>query len=146
MLLTKTLFPQTKLRLDFLRHYDDDLAYHGPDLPDDEIFLSGLAFMVPASGLSGGINPVVWTGTFSSNTPGVSVHWKWGAAVYTSFSTDYNSLAVKAAHTNTCAFNNSDHAGTPENFKSSVVGGARGGGGSNFTGSWSGTASANVCQ
>ncbi len=112
----------------------------------DEIFLSGLAFMVPASGLSGGINPVVWTGTFSSNTPGVSVHWKWGAAVYTSFSTDYNSLAVKAAHTNTCAFNNSDHAGTPENFKSSVVGGARGGGGSNFTGSWSGTASANVCQ
>ena len=59
----------------------------------DEIFLSGLALMVPASGLPGGINPVVWNGTFSSNTSGVSVQWKWGAAVYTSFSTDYNSLA-----------------------------------------------------
>jgi len=113
----------------------------------DEIFLSGLAFMVPASGLPGGINPVAWNGTFSSNTSGVSVQWKWGAAVYTSFSSDYNSLGVKAAHTDTCAFNNSDHAGTPENFKSSVVGGARGGGGSNFTGSWSGTVSAHlVCQ
>ena len=37
-------------------------------------------------------------------------------------------------------YQNSDHAGTPENFKSFVTGGARGGGGSNFTGSYSATA------
>src|SRR5262249_2005178 len=36
---------------------------------------------------------------------------------------------------------NSDHAGTPENFKSYVTGGATGGGGSNYTGSLSATAS-----
>ena len=115
-----------------------------PIAGSDEIFASGLAFMVPAPGLPGGINPVDWQGAFSASTPGVSIQWKWGAAAYSSFSTDYNSLGVKAAHTNTCTFNNSDHAGTPENFKSSVVGGARGGGGSNFTGSWSGTLSASL--
>jgi len=37
------------------------------------------------------------------------------------------------------AYQNSDHAGTPENFTPYVVGGATGGGGSNFTGSYSGT-------
>jgi hypothetical protein len=37
------------------------------------------------------------------------------------------------------AYKNSDHAGTPESFKAFVTGGARGGGGSNYTGSWSGT-------
>jgi hypothetical protein len=68
--------------------------------------------------------------------------------VYTDFTTDYNALQVKPTHTNACGFKNSDHAGTPEglsstgiSFKKSVIGGARGGGGSNFTGSWSGTAS-----
>ena len=115
---------------------------------NDEIFLSGLAFPVPAS--FGKVNGnVVWSGTFSSSTGGISMHWKWGAAVYTTFTTDYNALNVKPTHSNSCSFNNSDHAGTPEGtdsgsgrpFKAFVIGGARGGGGSNFTGSWSGTVS-----
>jgi len=114
----------------------------------DEIFLSGLAFPVPAS--FGKVNGnVAWTGTFSSSTGGISMHWKWGAAVYSTFTTDYNALSVKPTHSNSCSFNNSDHAGTPEGtdsssgrpFKAFVIGGARGGGGSNFTGSWSGTIS-----
>jgi hypothetical protein len=105
----------------------------------DEIFLDGLAYPVPSGGLPGGINPIVWTGNFSSNASGLSIQWKWGAAVYTQFSTDYNAIGVKPSHTNACAYNNSDHAGTPENFKNYVIGGARGGGGSNWTGSWSGT-------
>ena len=113
-----------------------------PVAGSDEIFLSGLAFRVPSAGLQGGINPVTWQGTFGGNNSGVTVQWKWGAAVYNSFSTDYNALGVKATHSGACGMNNSDHAGTPENFKGAVVGGARGGGGSNFTGSWSGTASA----
>ena len=54
----------------------------------------------------------------SSDTPGVDVQWKWGAAVYSSFTTDYNMVAPKAAHSNTCGLNNSDHAGTPEGFRS----------------------------
>jgi len=108
---------------------------------DDEIFLTGLAFPVPVVGISGGISNVSWQGTFSSDVSGVKISWKWGAAVYTSFSTNYNALGVKAAHHVACGISNGDHAGTPENFAipSNVIGGARGGGASNFTGSWSGT-------
>lgn len=124
---------------------------------NDEIFLSGLAFPVPASfaNASGKVSgDVTWSGTFGSSTSGISMHWKWGAAVYTTFTTDYNALGVKPTHSNSCSYNNSDHAGTPEGtdsrsgkpFKDFVIGGARGGGGSNFTGSWSGTVSASpVC-
>ena len=37
-------------------------------------FLSGMTFPVPASGLPGGINPVTWSGTFYSDTNGVSIN------------------------------------------------------------------------
>lgn len=118
----------------------------------DEIFLTGVPFLVPA-GFGRVQGPVTWQGTFTSTTPGISVAWKWGAAVYKVFSTNYNMLGVKPAHTNTCLYQNSDHAGTPEGvdpgsgrpFKDFVTGGARGGGGSNWTGSWSGTAGVSVC-
>lgn len=57
----------------------------------DEIFLSGLTFLVPASFANVGgrvTSNVVWSGTFSTSTPGISMHWKWGAAVYTTFTTN----------------------------------------------------------
>ena len=122
----------------------------------DEIFLSGVAFPVPASFASayGRVQgPVTWKGAFAADTTGISVAWKWGAAVYTAFSTNYNVLGIKPTHTRSCLYNNSDHAGTPEGvdpnsgkfFKSLVVGGARGGGGSNWTGSWSSTQGLSVC-
>jgi len=105
-------------------------------------FLSGLAFPVPAGGLAGGINPVTWSGVFATDSPGVSLNWQWAAAVYTSFSTNYRTTGVKPVDVSTPQYPNADHAGTPETFKSSVTGGARGGGGANFTGSLSGTESA----
>jgi hypothetical protein len=50
-------------------------------------------------------------------------------------------VGVKPLDANTgTAYANSDHAGTPENFRTFVTGGTRGGGGSNFTGSYSATA------
>jgi len=107
-------------------------------------FLSALRYLVPAN-LPGGINPVTWSGTISSDTPGVSVQWQWAAAVYTNFSPNYNLLGVKPVDDNKASqYKNSDHAGTPENFKQFVTGGARGGGGSNYTGNLSGTAA--VCR
>ncbi len=119
-----------------------------PVTGDDEIFLSGLAVPVPSYGLPEGAN-VEWAGTFSTNgVSGISIQWKWGAAVYTSFTSDYNALAVKAGHQTACGQSNGDHAGTPEGvnnnnqpWKQFVLGGARGGGGSNWTGSWSSTQS-----
>ena len=124
----------------------------------DEIFATGLSFPVPAGFVNAGgkvSGPVVWNGTFGSSAPGIAIQWKWGAAVYASFSTDYNALKVLPTHSAACGSSNGDHAGTPEGtnassgspFRNFVIGGARGGGGSNFTGSWSGTFSVNpVCH
>jgi hypothetical protein len=117
-----------------------------PMRAEDEIFLTGVAVPVPAGGLPGGIN-VNWTGTFDTGgVSGISIDWKWGAAVYSSLDSDFNNLAIKSGHQTACGFNSVDHAGTPEGvnnlnelWKQFVVGGATGGGGSNWTGSWSGT-------
>lgn len=106
------------------------------------VFLSGLAFPVGA-GLPGGTNPVTWSGEFAALEPGFEFQWKWAAAAYTSFSDDYNALCIKPIDGSSLnPYGNSHHAGTPECFTGFVVGGARGGGGSNFTGSYSGTTTA----
>ncbi len=108
-------------------------------------FFSAFGYLVPAN-LPGGIKNVTWTGTISTATPVVSVLWQWAAAVYTNFNSDYNLLGVKPVDANVQnPYLNSDHAGTPENFKSFVTGGARGGGGSNYTGSYSGTDRVGPC-
>jgi len=103
-------------------------------------FIVGVAVPVPAGGWPGGINPVTWTGTYETNATGVTVQWQWATAVYTQFTTNYGNLGVKPVDSNTeNVYPNSDHAGTPENYKPYVIGGARGGGGSNWTGSYSAT-------
>jgi hypothetical protein len=123
------------------------------------IFYAGVAFPVPASGLPGGIKNVLWSGQFSSATSGLNISWQWSAANYSTFTTDYSDdaggLMVKPTDDNhKSVYQNSDHAGTPEGsqagppnktWKSFVVGGASGGGGSNFTGSGSSTISFPPC-
>lgn len=102
-------------------------------------------FTVPTSGLPGGIGNVTWQANLSSDTAGISIQWKWAAAVYTSFSNDYSSLGVKPVDDNQASqYQNSDHAGAPENYKAYVTGGAAGGGGSNYTGGYSGTVGLSV--
>jgi hypothetical protein len=102
-------------------------------------FLGGVALPLGVT-LPGGINPVVWQGQFTSDTPGVSINWQWAAAVYSYFGSDPTTFEVKPVDDNHLSqYQNSDHAGTPETFASFVLGGARGGGGSNFTGSYSAT-------
>ena len=107
------------------------------------VFLDGFALQAPfPDGFPGGIKNITWQGTFYSVTPGLTVQWQWAAAVYTNFTFDYNALGVKPVDDNSAsAYQNSDHAGTPENYRPYVTGGARGGGGSNYTGSYSGTGS-----
>ena len=110
------------------------------------VFLSGGVLPVPTA-LPGGIKTVKWTGQILSDTPGVSIQWQWAAAVYTTLSTNLDQLGVKPVNdSKTSAYKNADHAGTPESFKAFVVGGARGVGGSNFTGSYNGTGSAGLCN
>jgi len=114
------------------------------------VFLTGVLVQAPMpAGLPGGIKNIRWEGTFFSVAPDLTVQWKWAAAVYGSagFNADYDALGVKPVDDNRAsAYLNSDHAGTPENVRPNVKGGARGGGGSNFTGSYSGTSAAIPCD
>jgi hypothetical protein len=108
---------------------------------DDEIFLTGIP--VPSAGLRGGTR-VSWNGTFDTGgIPGITINWKWAAAVYTNFATYLNALQVKPGHTSACGYNGVDQAGTPEGvnnqnqmWKQFVIGGATGSGSSNATGLW----------
>lgn len=112
----------------------------------DNVFLTGLALPLPA-GLPPGAS-ATFSGTFTTDTPGVTLQYQFAAAVYKLFSTDYNALGVKPTHGGPDAYPGGDQAGTPENFArlpQNVIGGATGGGGGNFTGSYSATAAVTPC-
>jgi hypothetical protein len=102
-----------------------------------DVFLAGTQYTTPVN-LPGGVKPVTWTGAFSSNTAGVTAQWQFAAAVYQPFGA-YPALGIKPIGDNTLLYPNHDTQGTPENFKANIKSGAMGGGGSNFTGSWSST-------
>lgn len=66
---------------------------------------------------------MTWSGTISTSGK-VKVNWQWAAAVYTTFDANPTNLGVKPVDANVQnPYLNSDHAGTPENFKSFVTGG-----------------------
>ncbi len=93
----------------------------------DAIFLSGMPF---SANLPGGIQNVLWNGSFSSDTANLTLDWQWGAAAYSNLSNNMNSLGVAAS---------GDNAGTPRNFTSFLQpnGGGTSSGGTNTTGSFS---------
>lgn len=104
-------------------------------------FMTGLSYLVPAN-LPGGISNINWSADISINQTGVGLTWRWAAAVYTTFAANAG-LAIKPINGLTLnPYLNSDRAGTPENFKASVVSGAKGSGGTNYTGNYSSTATA----
>ena len=87
---------------------------------DGRIFASGVPMPVPVGGLPGGIQNVTWSAAYTTDTPGMQLQWRWGAAVYSSFSADYNALKVKpvdAVRAPWALMINDDQAGTPEAFK-----------------------------
>jgi len=101
----------------------------------DEIFFVGQAIPVDANMENGGGGNTGSTLSFttSSNSSTLSFQWQWGAAVYTSW--PGNAAAnIEPVHA-------AQHAGAPLNtaVEADLIQGPRGGGGSNFTGSWSGT-------
>lgn len=95
-------------------------------------FLNGVAYHAKR-GLSGGIENVTWSAKFFSKN-GYQVHWQWGAAVYTKFTSRLDDLQVKPLHDKRYPPYNADPAGTPEAYKQYVTGGATGDGGQNYTG------------
>ena len=123
----------------------------------DEIFATGLAYLIP-SGFPQNVNNVTWSADISSSAPGIQVTWQYGASNWLtsnkgttfpgvsgmSFTPDYNGMEIDPAHNaplcNT-SYNSGDHAGAPEfpGRGNVLTGGGSGGGGSNWTGSWSST-------
>jgi len=104
-------------------------------------FLSGLSYSIPSS-VQLAQSVVQWTGTFGGTLSPVyspewivDVSWEYGAAVYSALSTSYNLLGVKAINAPTNVYPNTDSSGTPENYKSFLIAGAQGDGGSNYGGS-----------
>ncbi len=101
-------------------------------------FVAGVAFQVPAN-FPAGIQNVSWSAAFTTDTPGITLHWQWGAAVYTSFSTTYatstNSNALGVNPEDGAADpNGADPAGTPETYKADLTFGAQGCGSNDYAG------------
>jgi hypothetical protein len=113
-----------------------------------DVFISGFALTVNASAYANGISDakVTWAGSFQTSELRMNLNWKWAAGVYSAFpatnlhASANSKIGVKPVDSNSLsAYKNSDHAGTPENWKSYHTQGARGGGGANYTGSYSET-------
>ena len=106
------------------------------------VWMSGFQLVVPVGHDYKGLD-ITWSADFTTNTPGkVSLQWKGAAADYipSAFKADPNALNVKPSD----ALGGGDHAGTPEAIAVNgnlAGGGATGGAGSNWTGSYSGTVS-----
>jgi hypothetical protein len=87
---------------------------------DDHAFLTCMPRVVPCPGLPADVEPVTACGTFA---------------------TDGRTLGVKSMdsdHDNPAS--NHDRAGAPENYKQFLIAGARGKGGKNYSGGYSGSA------
>ena len=102
---------------------------------NNDIFFDGQAIPVDANLENGGHGNTGSTLSFSTNSSDSSLQfqWQWGAAVYTSW--PGNAAAnIEPVHAQL-------QAGAPQNkaVEADLIQGPRGGGGSNFTGSWSGT-------
>jgi len=104
-----------------------------PNFISDENFFVGAAIPVDPAIAGGGQATIRFT-TQTDDTD-LSFSWQWSAAVYTYWPSDWNQAMIQAYH------GNGRHADTPNNtqVQKSLIQGPRGGGGSNFTGSWSAT-------
>ena len=102
------------------------------------VFATGLAYQVPVN-FPGGISNIQWTANIGVNKTGVAISWKWAAAVYTSFASHAGLNIKPIGGLLQNPYLNTDKAGAPENFKSFLVSGGKGNGGTNYTGNYSST-------
>jgi hypothetical protein len=97
-----------------------------PCAGDSQIFLSGCG--IPWQADFANCRSVCWNGTFCCDTAGVNCNWQWSAACYKCNLSNCGSANVKPCQNTPCGYPNGDQAGTPENCKSSCLGGACGSG------------------
>jgi len=91
----------------------------------DDVFMGGLSYLVP-SRIPRNTKNITWTADVSMDRPGVSLHWQWGAAVYSRLG-GHDGLAIKpVSGWKDNPYLNKDEAGTPENYKQYLVTGDKG--------------------
>jgi hypothetical protein len=114
-----------------------------PNNLSDENFFVGAAIPVDLTLTGGGQATIQFT--TQTTVTGLSFSWQWSAAVFTYWPSDWNQALIQPYHGN--GPTGSQHADTPDNplVQRSLIQGPRGGGGSNFTGSWSSTGQG-ACQ
>ena len=103
-----------------------------PSSLSDEMFFDGQAVPVDSNISGGGTANLTYTTESTDNN--LAFSWQWSAAVYTYWPGN-NAADILPYH------GGGLHAGTPLNpqVQQSLIQGPRGGGGSNYTGSWSAT-------
>jgi hypothetical protein len=107
-----------------------------PLIYSSDVFMTGLSYKVPVD-LPGNYISVTWKTNINIDNEGVSLGWRWAAAVYDTLG-NHSGINVKPINGATLnPYPNTDRAGSPQNFKSFVLAGARGTGSPNYTGSYS---------
>lgn len=113
-----------------------------PGFSTSDIFIAG-AIITSSTGFQVGAGKAsTLAGYFVSNRPAFKQSWFYGIGVYQP-SFNYSSIGSPGQVT---AVGGGDKAGTPLPEKANLVAGGSGGGGSNFTGSYSSTDSYTTCQ
>ena len=82
-----------------------------PSNQSGDVFLTGMTFHVPSSGLPESIHPVVWFASLATDDPKISLRWRWSADLYSKLSSEYDRLMIKSTN------DGEAHVGTPNNFK-----------------------------
>jgi len=110
-------------------------------------FVSGCAYQTP-SGISPNLSSVKWRGIWTASSSCVtSIRWKWSAATYTVFSPINSALNIQPVDDASASpYGNSDLAGTPENYKSFCIPGARSQGIPDYVGTYTSTVSRIPCS
>jgi hypothetical protein len=87
--------------------------------------MSGLSYAVPNS-LPGNLREVEWKADVNIDTKGISLHWEWGAAVYSKFGANADLDVKPVSGWKYNPYLNKDEAGTPENYRFYLTRGATG--------------------
>jgi hypothetical protein len=101
-------------------------------------FISGYAMPVSLA-IPAYLNPVIWKGVWTTSSSCVSnIEWKWSAAAYSGLTANHTQIDVKPVDDNSATiYNNSNLAGTPENYAFNCIAGGLSTGGSDYVGIYS---------
>ena len=91
----------------------------------DDVFMGGLSYLIPLR-FPRSTRDITWTAYVSIDKAGVSLEWKWAAAVYTKLAGRDGLIIKPISSWRDNPYRNFDEAGTPENYKAFLAPGSPG--------------------